>query len=50
MARKTGRPQSKFKDNFIQALKTFLKNEISDEAMFKERFPIAADKKMECAD
>ena len=45
MARKAGRPQSNLKGNFIQALKTILKNEISDEAMFKERFLIAADEK-----
>jgi len=45
MARKTGRPQSNFKDNFIQAIKTILKNKISDEAMFKEWFLVAADKK-----
>jgi len=31
-----GRPQSILKDNFILVLKTVLKNEISDKAMFKE--------------
>jgi len=43
--RTTGRPQSNLKDNFIQALKNILKNEISNEAMFKEWLPIAADGK-----
>ena len=44
-ARMAGRPQLNLKYNFIQALKTILKNEISDEAMFKEWFSIAADEK-----
>ena len=44
-ARMAGRPQLNLKYNFIQALKTILKNEISDEAMFKEWFLIAADGK-----
>ena len=38
-----GRWQMSCKDNFIHALKEVLNNQISDEATFKEWFPIAAD-------
>ena len=41
--RKAGRPQSNLKDNFIQTLKVILKGQISDEANFKEWFPIATN-------
>ena len=41
--RKAGRPQMSCKDNFICTLKEVLNNQISDEATFKEWFPIAAD-------
>ena len=42
--RNTGRPQMSCKDNFICTLKEGLNNQISNEATFKEWFPIAADK------
>jgi len=38
------RPQSHLKENFIQALKSVLKDNISDDAMFKEDWlPMAKD-------
>ena len=41
---KSGRPQSHLKENFIQALKSVLKENISDDAMFKEDWlPMAKD-------
>ena len=44
--RKAGRTQSSLViNNFIQALKIFLKGKISDEATFKEWFLIVADEK-----
>ena len=42
--RKADRLQTSCKDNFIQALKSVLKQEISDVATFMEQFPLAADK------
>ena len=44
-ARKAGRSQSNLMDNFICAIKIVLKGKISDEATFKEWFPIAVDEK-----
>jgi len=40
---KSGRPQMYCKDNFIHSLKSVLKDQISDDATFKEWFPIAAN-------
>ena len=42
--RKAGRLQMSCKDNFICTLKEVLNSQISNEATFKEWFPIAADK------
>jgi len=39
---KSGRPQSHLKKNFIQALKSVLKENISDDAMFKEDWLLMA--------
>ena len=46
---KSGRPWSDFKENFIQALKSVLKENISNDAKFKEDWlPMAEDEeKME---